>query len=49
MQKRSIGDGEAVIVIVTHKVKHAAMLLAEETIRELEAVLRIESLIRVED
>lgn len=49
MQKRSIGDGEAVIVIVTHKVSHASMLLAEETVRELDNVLRIESLIRVED
>jgi len=49
MQRRSIGDGEAVIVIVTHKVSHASMLLAAETVRALDTVLRIESLIRVED
>ena len=49
MQKRRTGEEHVEIVLITHKVRHADMMAALETIGNLDCTCEISNYIRVED
>jgi len=49
IQKRRLSAQEAEIVLITHAVRHASLQRAVDTIAKLDCVVKVESIIRVEE